>query len=93
MHKIGAIASKGKWNSISTEKNREMKYNSNSTTPKTWNDIELVQFQADISEKLLSKLLHSNLLFRMTKFNLLRNNGLLEADQDPHFDYPPRLIK
>ena len=35
MHKIGTIASKGKWNSISTEKNREMKYNSNSTTPKT----------------------------------------------------------
>ena len=69
IHKIASIASKGKWNSISTETNREMKYNSNSTTPKTWNDIELVQFQADITKKLLSKLLPSNLSFRMTKSN------------------------
>ena len=93
MNKISTIASKGNWNSISTETNREMKYNSTSTTPKTWNDIELVQFQADITKKLLSRLLPSKLSFRMTKFNLLRNVGLLETDQDPHFDYPPRLIK
>ena len=72
-HKIRTIATKGKWNSISTEKNRQMKYNSNSTPLWAWNDIEFVQFQTDIHNKLLSKLLPSTDSFVISKFNLLRN--------------------
>ena len=92
-HKMRTIANKGKWNSISTETNRQMKYNSNSRTPTSWNDIDLVQFQCDIETMLLSKLLHPNHKYRIGKFNLLKNSGYLEHDQDVHCDYPPRLIK
>ena len=91
--KIRAIANKGKWSSISTEKNRQMKYNSNSTTPRTWNDIELIQLQTGIHKKMLSILLPSTHSFQISKLNLLRNAGFFENDQDAHYDYSPRLIK
>ena len=92
-NKMRSIATKGKWNSISTEKNRQMKYNSNSATPRSWNDVDLVQFRCDVENKLLSQLLHHNHKYRIGKFNLLKNSGYLEHDQDVHCDYPPRLIK
>ena len=70
-----------------------MKYNSNSTPPQAWNDIDLVQFQTDIHKKVLSKLLPLADSFVISKFNLLRNAGFWGNDQDAHYDYPPRLLK
>ena len=75
------------------KKNRQMKCNSNSTPPRTWSDVELVQFMTDVHKKLLCKLLPSTNSFVISKFNMLRNAVFLEKDQDTNYDYPPRLIK
>ena len=82
--KIDDITETGKWHSISTEKNRQMKYNHTSRIPKKWQDEDLVKFQADIERKLLSKLQKSEIPYCIRKFNVLRNNGIILTDQDPH---------
>ena len=91
--KIDEIIDSGKWHSISTEKNRQMKYNHTSRISKKWQNEELVQFQADIERKLLSFLKKDDTTYCIGKFNVLRNNGIIETDQDPHYDYPPRVVK
>ena len=70
-----------------------MKYNHTSRIPKKWQDEELVKFQADIEKKLLSCLNKDDITYCIGKFNVLRNNGKIETDPDPHYDYPPRVIK
>ena len=70
----------GKCNSINTEKNSQMKYDHTSIIPKKWNDPELAKFQYDIGTHLLSKLQKGDCPYCIGKFNVFRNNGVLEDD-------------
>ena len=88
--KLQGIASKGRWNSISTEGNRWMKYNYQSKVPVSWGDEGLMNFRSSIESNLLSKIPFVNTSYCIGKFKLLMNGGFIEDDQDPHFDYPPK---
>ena len=90
--KMEAIAKKGRWKSISTETHRLMKYSNQSKVPVTWNDVELLSFRSQIETRLLSKIPLTITPYIIGKFNLLMNSGIIKDDQDPHFDYPPKLI-
>ena len=91
--KIEEISNKGKWNSTSTEKNWIMKYNYQSNILSKCHKPELMGFKKDIEKYLLVKIPHLTNPYVIGKFNLLKNSGMLHDDQDPHLDYPPRVIK
>ena len=90
--KMTAIAMKGKWKSISKERHRLTKYNYQSKIPLTWNDVDLISFRSQIETRVLSKLPFLHTPYCIDKFNLLVNGSLIEDDQDPHFDYPPKVL-
>ena len=90
--KMTAIAMKGKWKSISTEVHRLMKYTYQSKIPLTWNDVDLLSFRSQIETRFLSTIPFSHTPYCIGKFNLLMNSGLIKDDQDPHFDYPPKVL-
>jgi hypothetical protein len=90
--KMEAIAKKGRWKSISTETHRLMKYTYQSKIPLTWNDVDLLSFRSQIETRLLSQIPHTITPYIIGKFNLLMNGGLIKDDQDPHFDYPPKVV-
>ena len=68
-----------------------MKYNYQSKVPVTWSNEKLIQFRSSIELHLLSKIPFVNTSYCIGKFNILMNGGLIEDDQDPHFDYPPKI--
>ena len=90
--KMNTIVTKGKWKSISTEVHRLIKYNYKSKLPVTWNDVELVSFRSQIETRVLTKIPYSYTSYCIGKFKLLMNGGLIKDDQDPHFDYRPKII-
>jgi hypothetical protein len=90
--KLTTIVMKGKWKLIITETNRLMKYNYQFKLPVTWNDVELISFRSQIETHDLSKTPYSHTPYCIGKFNLLMNGGLINDDQDPHVDYPPKVI-
>ena len=60
--------------------------------PAIWNDAALVQFRVDIESFILTKIPFCATPYCIGKFNLLMNRGIIQDDQDPHFDYPPKII-
>ena len=52
---IKGIGKVGKWKTIAAEGNMQMKYDTNSPIPKSWNNIALVQFKNEITTTLILK--------------------------------------
>ena len=86
---IEGIANSGKWKTVSTEGNREMKYDINSPIPKSWNHLILVKFKSEYFNKLISKKTLGEDGYSISRFNILRNAGIIPEDQNPHYYYPP----
>ena len=80
--RIEEISNEGKWNSISTEKNRMMKYNYQSKIPTKRHEPELIGFRKDIKKYFLVNIPHLTNPSIIGKFNLLKNGGVLHNDQD-----------
>ena len=83
---IQSIASRGSWHKI--EQNRVMKYNTLSNIPKSWGSDPLCRMKKLIQEKLIDKIFPNN-TYTFDKLNVLKNNGVVKEDQDPHYDYRP----
>ena len=67
-----------------------MKYNLSSKPPyRLWESKKMTAFKDDIKELNLDKVFN-NEPYMIGKFNLLKNDGYIPYDQDPHYDYPPR---
>ena len=52
----------------------------------------MIGFRLQIEYCLLNKIPVANTPYCIGKYNLLINGGLIEDDQNPHLDYPPRII-
>ena len=48
---IEGIGNSGKWKTIATQGNREMRYDINSLIHKSWNKLPLVKFKSEICKK------------------------------------------
>ena len=67
-----------------------MKFNINSKPPiKQWETKKMTAFKDHIKKLNLDKVLEND-KYVIGKFNLLKNDGYIPYDQDPHYDYPPR---
>ena len=88
---INAIAERREWHCIeSGQSKRKMKYNLNSKPPlRRWGSKKMTAFKNDIKKLNLDKVLE-NEKYMIGKFNLLKNDGHIPYDQDPHYDYPRR---
>ena len=69
-----------------------MKYDINSRTPKDWNDGHLGKFFKNIKERIFNITLTS-VSYIIGGYSLLKNDGIIEYDQKPHFDYTCRARK
>ena len=77
-----------KW--IPIERHRVMKYDASSSfRPVAWEHSSLVQMSKDLKQFILNKALPS-VYYNIDKFNVLKNTGIIEEDQEPHFDYRPQ---
>ena len=62
-----------------------MKYDINSRIPKDWNDGNLGKFLKDIKEWTYDTTL-TNEFYIIDRYNLLKNDDIVEYDQKPHAD-------
>ena len=69
-----------------------MKYSYQSKLPITWSDPDLVDFRLQIETSLLTKIPFADTPYCIGKFNLLMNGGTIIDDQDPHYDYLPKIV-
>ena len=83
---IEGIRNSGKWKTIATEGNREMKYDINSTIPKSWNHLALVKFKNEICKKMISKKTLGEEGYGIGRFNLLMNAGIILEDRNLYYD-------
>ena len=87
-YKINAISDLGAWHPIKKNKMRNMKYKLGSPIHHDWTvDEDLIQLFKDIKLLLLDTRLPTT-KYQIGKFNLLKNVGIMEDDQLPHYDYP-----
>ena len=90
----GRITKKPYWTSIEERNSkRVIKYKGNSSPHSDWaTEINCAKFLEDITTKLLGSILKGS-KYIIGKFNLTKNDGVAELDQQAHTDYPPRLAK
>ena len=95
----GRPTKKGTWTSIEDRgNNRKMKYKSTCRPQSDWAKDKLCgKFLLDIETKVLGNVWKNtplkDTLYRIDKFNLLKNDGFIGVDQQAHTDYAPRLAK
>ena len=53
-------------------------------------DSNLQQFRNEISAEVLAGILPKEQQYKIGKYNILQNSGVIQDDQEPHRDYPPR---
>ena len=86
----------GKWFPVdATQRNRLIKYRPNSKKPSEWDEELPKKFRKNIRENILGKVLDDEkkeLYYDVACCNLLKNDGRIDYDQQPHTDYPPRLL-
>ena len=85
-----------KWFPIDvTERNRMMKYKPQSKKPSQWDNELPKKFMKNIRENIIKKVLNvkkKDLYYDLANCNLLKNGGNIVYDEQPHTDYPPRLM-
>ena len=67
-----------------------MKYQHSTQYVKEDLDSNLPQFRNQINTDILAKILPKEQQYKIGKYNILQNSGVIEDDQEPHRDYPPR---
>lgn len=86
----------GSWMPIdSTARNRMIKYRSGTRQPIVWKSGLPKKFLDNIKLNVIKANLDStdpDIQYTLENGNLLKNDGYIEYDQQPHTDYPPRLL-
>lgn len=65
-----------------------MKYNVSSVQPKSWLSEYLIRTRGTIQEKIIDTIWKDK-SYVLNKLNVLKNNGVIEEDQKPYYDYKP----
>ena len=63
-----------------------MKYNASSVYPSSWDSITLKSMFKNLKEQIVDKVLPTT-SYEFGRKNLLKNTGIIEDDQEPHFNY------
>ena len=86
----------GSWMAVdSTSQNRMIKYRSGTRQPVVWKSGLPKKFLDNIKLNVIKANLDStdpDIQYTLENGNLLKNDGYIEYDQQPHTDYPPRLL-
>ena len=66
-----------------------MKYDWNSTLPKSWDSPKLKKMLENIKKRIYNRVLSPNPHYIIGRKNIIRNKKEILVDQKPHFDYKP----
>ena len=80
----------GTWFHVDTRGNRKMKYQHSTQYVKEDLDSNFPQFRNQINTEILARILPKEQQYKIGKYNILQNSGIINDDQEPHRDYPAR---
>ena len=83
-----ASGTQGTWKSIELSA-KNIKHDISSRIPKDWNDGHIGKLLKNIKERIFDITL-KNASYIIGRHNLLKNDGIVEYDPNPHFDYACR---
>ena len=81
----------GTWHPVQSDgSKRVMRYKHTTSPPTQWSSGLLNRFTEELTTSVIIKI-NPNQKYRIGKFNLLKNDGYIHHDQQPHNDYPSRM--